>query len=55
MRPLLSTAIPLAFLTVVGLAACTDAGNNTTTTSTPPARRARGNRFAAGRGACGAG
>ena len=38
MRPLLSTSLSLAFLTTVGLAACSDSGQDaTTTTSTPPA------------------
>jgi hypothetical protein len=37
MRPLLSTGISLAFLTAIGIGACTDAGNDTTTTSNPPA------------------
>ena len=37
MRPLLSTGVSLAFLTAVGLAACSDSGQDTTTTSTPPA------------------
>jgi hypothetical protein len=37
MRPLLSTGISLAFLMAIGVAACSDTGQNTTTTSTPPA------------------
>ena len=37
MRPLLSTSLSLAFLAAVGLAACSDSGQDTTTTSTPPA------------------
>ena len=36
MRPLLSTGISLAFLTAVGIGACTDAGTDSTTTSTNP-------------------
>ena len=37
MRPLLSTGVSLAFLMAIGVAACSDTGENTTTTSTPPA------------------
>ena len=32
MRPLLSTGVSLAFLMAIGVAACSDTGENTTTT-----------------------